>query len=241
MTQPDLSLDQLKKQAIQAALDEDWQKAIQLNQQILSESPEDIATLNRIGFAQMRQGELKKAKEIYTQVLELDKFNPIAKKSLDRLKKLSSTSIKKGNGVAQPKTNKSFIEEPGKTKTIALVKPADGKTIASLHTGTVVQLTSKKRKVVVELTDGGYIGCLPDDISQRMSKLLKAGYTYSACIKSSDQKNVSVFIREESRGSSLKNIPTFVSSGAGFQVAEIDKRLIDDIPVDTRETGEDDD
>ena len=75
----------LKTQAIQTALVGDWAKAIDINQLILQEEPEDIDTLNRLAFAFLSTGNPKDAKNLYEKVLSLDMQNPIAIRNLKRL------------------------------------------------------------------------------------------------------------------------------------------------------------
>ena len=75
----------LKTQAVQTALQGDWQAAVILNQMLLEEDPHDIDSLNRLAFAKTSLGEIKEAKSIYQQVLTIDANNPIALKNLARL------------------------------------------------------------------------------------------------------------------------------------------------------------
>src|SRR6266567_1694705 len=109
-----LSMLTLKNQAIQTALVGDWQRAIDLNQLILQEDPDDIDTLNRLAFAFLSLGNPKDAKALYEKVLVLDMQNPIA---IRNLKRLDDVTIKRSNITI----NNLFIEEPGKTKVIDLI------------------------------------------------------------------------------------------------------------------------
>jgi Flp pilus assembly protein TadD len=81
----------LKTQAIQTALIGDWQRAIDLNQLILQEDPDDIDTLNRLAFAFLSLGNPNDAKTLYEKVLTLDMQNPIATRNLKRQKLLLIT------------------------------------------------------------------------------------------------------------------------------------------------------
>ena len=84
----------LKTQAIQTALSGDWTHAILLNQEILTENPDDIDTMNRLAFAFMSAGQVKDAKQVYQRVLELDFKNPIALRNLKRLSNVTNTKSK---------------------------------------------------------------------------------------------------------------------------------------------------
>src|SRR3989344_7973707 len=76
----------LKNQAIQTALSGDWQNAIVLNKNLIKENPNDIDALNRLALAYIIVGKTKDAKSIYQKVIKLDPLNPIAQRSLNKLK-----------------------------------------------------------------------------------------------------------------------------------------------------------
>ncbi len=229
-------MDPLKDQAIKAALNQDWPLAIEINHQILA-SQSDIPTLNRLGFAYMQLGDTQKAKDAYNQVLEIDKYNPIATKSLEKLKQFKAEHV---NGHTKPqKFITTFIEEPGKTKTITLVRPANHDILLTLNPGFPVTLTGKKHRVVVETDTGKYIGCLPDDIGHKLGRLIGLGYSYQAIIKSANHKSVSVFIKEISRSKKGRNLPSFGASSASISSLPQTEPL-DEIPIDFTPTGEED-
>ena len=233
-----INITQLTNQAIKAALNQSWHEAIELNLTILEESPQDIPTLNRLGFAYTQQGEINQAKATYSKVLSVDKYNPIAQKSLEKLSKLKQSTKK--NGLAPTRVFTSFLEEPGKTKTIQLIRPADATTIANVNAGTPVMLVTKKRRISIETQDGHYLGCLPDDIGFRLSKLYKLGYDYAAFVRSSQNKNVSIFIKEIKRAAQGNNLPSFPHSSQMnmYQLPKL--TAVDESPIDITPTGEED-
>ena len=71
----------LKTLAIQKALSNDWKEASEINLQLVNENPQDIDSLNRLGFSFMKLGLYPKSKDAYKKVLTLDKTNPIAVKN----------------------------------------------------------------------------------------------------------------------------------------------------------------
>lgn len=225
----------LVDQAVKAALNQDWEKAIDLNHHILGDSPQDIQTLNRLGFAYMQSGQIKSATQTYTKVLQIDKYNPIAKRSLDKL-----TARRSGNqtGSSSPKVFCSFLEEPGRTKTTFLVRTGDPELILSLNPGTPVSLVCKKRRVFVETSGREYVGSLPDDLSFKLFRFILAGYQYDAFVKSSESKSVCVFIKETVRPIHSKNISSFpVNAGRGLKSIPRPQPL-EEIPIDITPTGE---
>lgn len=201
----------LKAQAIQTALIGDWQNAIQINQSILEENPDDIDTLNRLGFAFASSGNTKEAKNTYQKVLSLDNQNPIALRNLKRLNgsagmQSSSTSVNQAN------ISTLFIEEPGKTKVIELLNIADKKVISPLRSGEQLSLSVKRMKIFVHDHNKQYIGMLPDDIGRRLIRFMEGGNEYDAYVKSVDNNHVTIFAREIKRAAQFANQPSFAPS-----------------------------
>ena len=194
----------LKSQAIQTALVGDWLTAINLNQQILHEEPDDIDTLNHLAFAFLSSGNPKDAKNLYEKVLMLDMKNPIA---IRNLKRLNDVNLKR-----MPITiNNMFIEEPGKTKVMELINIADKKVIAHLRSGEKLDLKIKRSKIFAYDLEDQFIGMLPDDICQRLINFMSAGNEYEAYVRTVDSNKISVFLREVKRVNKFKNQPSFVS------------------------------
>lgn len=197
-------MTQLKFQAIQTALVGDWQTAIECNQQLLVENPDDIDTLNRLAFAHLSLGQTKDAKSIYEKVLSLDIKNPIAIKNLKRLH---------DNKPLKPNMplNNLFIEEPGKTKVIELLNIADKKVISALRSGEKIELTIKRNRIFAVDDSNQYIGMLSDDICQRLIKFMQAGNQYDGYVRTVDSNRVSIFVREIKRMKRFRDQPSFVS------------------------------
>ncbi len=195
----------LKSQAIQIALTGDWEKAIQLNNEILKEDPKDIDTLNRLAFAFNILGKAKEAKDTYQKVLDIDPANPIALKNLKKL--TGGTSPTKAS--LHIATN-MFLEESGKTKIVTLVNTAPKQIVKTLQLGQLLTLSIKRSKIFVLEEQKQYIGMLPDDISRRLIKFLEGGNQYAAYVKSATENDVVIFIREVKRVSKFKNQPSFL-------------------------------
>jgi tetratricopeptide (TPR) repeat protein len=195
-------MSNLQTQAIQASLDNDWEIAIELNNQLLVENPTDISSLNRLARAYIELGQKDSARSVYEKVLTLDKYNPIATKFLKVMPSKNSATISK---IA----DEDFVEEAGVTKSVMLVKPAGKETLISLTCKQCLRMTPRSRLIAVETEDGTYLGCLPDDLSLKLKQNLKAGYKYVVCLKSSSDNAASVFIRETHR-------PNRVTASASF-------------------------
>lgn len=211
------AIDNLEKKAIKAASSKKWALAVKVNLFILKLQPENIAALNRLAWAYTDLGKVRLAQSTYKKVITLDKYNFIANKNLKRLaagpvedKKtnLSSSSVKK--------TIFLFLEEPGKTKVVSLVKLAPPKVLSSLHCADPVELVPKKRQIPVKDLNKRYLGTLPDDLSYRLIAFFKAGNLYQAWIKAVDEQNLQIFIREKKRAQKFAKIPSLGYSDRNY-------------------------
>lgn len=224
----------IRRQAIQAAKDGNWQTAIELNQQLLTLQPDDTSALNRIGVAYIQLSDLKKAKEMFHSVLEQDRANTIAKKHLEKLDNNQSVS-------APSFIKQHFIEEPGKTKTVELHRMANKQSLENVKVGSVCELKLKNRYISVSV-DGTYVGSLPEDISFRLTKLINSGNEYECFIRSCDGKACTVFLKETKQSPQNAGIQSFPGNKANLmQNGDFDNMhmLQDDIPMDIVDTDND--
>lgn len=196
----------LSDKAIRSALRGDWETAVELNLEILSSYPQNIAALNRLGRAYSELGQKEAAGDAYTQVLKIDKYDTIATKNL-RLLPHQKNNFPKVNLVEE-----NFIESPGLTKSTLLIKVASRDILLSLVCKQHLELIPRTRLVAVFTQDKTYIGCLPDDLSLKLKSLMKSGYLYSACLKGASDNTATIFIREERRPKRVTASPTFSRS-----------------------------
>jgi len=196
----------LEKSAIEAASQGTWQKAIELNQKILKNNPQNIPALNRLARAFGETGNLILAKKIYQKVLTIDKYNPIATKNL---KRLADKRKKIPGGTKQLPSAEVFLEEPRKTKVVRVIRLTSPQILAEIDSGDKVVLTAKKRFIAVNRPDGIHLGCLPEDLSQRLSLFIRGGNRYEAFVKNVDRQHLEILIREISRGQRYQNSPSF--------------------------------
>ncbi len=202
----------LTKKAIQAALNCDWERAIDYNTAILRQNPNDIKALNRLARAYLEIGNKDQAKELSEQVLKLDRYNPIALRNLSLIPQKNST--------VREIANEDFIEKPGETKLVNLIKLANKDVITPLYSKQPLQLETKNGRLVgVYTKDKQRIGSLPDDLSFKIKALNRKGYQYQACIKSSQNNKVTIFIRETKRPKRYQNLPSF-STALNHQILQ---------------------
>jgi hypothetical protein len=190
---------QISRQAISLAMEGRWQESIDINKGLVESFPNDVDAYNRLGKAYMELGEYAQAKEAYGHAIQLDQYNAIAKKNLDRLAHLGDTKGKSkvspagSAGKAEPHI---FIEEIGKAAVISLYQIAPASTLIKMMAGDKVNLKPQESNLAVENVHGEILGLVPAKHALRLIKLMAGGNQYTTAIVSSGEKAVSVIIRE---------------------------------------------
>ncbi len=196
-------MHEIHDKAIQAALHGDWENAVEINLEILETSPHNIAALNRLGKAYTELGQKEAAGDAYAQVLKIDKYDSIATKNLKLLPHQK-------NGTASIQlSQEDFIELPGITKSVALIKVASRDVLLSLSCKQTLFLVPRTRLIGVLTEDKTCIGCLPDDLSLKLKTLIKSGYSYTACLKGASDNTATIFLRETKRPKRPSAGPSF--------------------------------
>jgi len=126
--------------------------------------------------------------------MELDPYNIIAQKNLQRLSYLGEgTGEEDDSDRVEPQ---HFIEETGKTGVVALNKLAPLAVLAKMVAGDRVYLKVDRAGLNVENGRGEYVGQVEPKHGQRLIKLMGGGNRYSAAIVSISEERVTVIIRE---------------------------------------------
>lgn len=203
--------------AIEAALESRWGDALKLNAQIIKTEPSNVDALNRLARAHFELGNLPLAQKYYTQALKFDLYNPIAQKNLKIIKsfKKNKEDFKpaSSNGDEQLRISPSlFLQEPGKTKIVNLMKVAEPQKLSTVYCGMNVELTTKNRGITVLDRRNKYLGVLPDDLSFQIIRLIKGGNKYQAFVKSVRVNGLTILVRETFRSKKFKNQPSFLES-----------------------------
>jgi tetratricopeptide (TPR) repeat protein len=186
---------QTSKLAIALAMEGKWQESIESNLNIISHFPNDVDAHNRLGKGYMEMGQYAKAKEAYEKALQLDQYNTIAKKNLQRIARL-------GSHAAAPKSNTDkaeptlFIEEIGKAGVVNLYQITTAEKLAMLMSGDKVLLKPQETSLAVQNVRGEYLGLVPSKIGLRLMKLMKGGNIYTAAVIAPNDNSISIIIRE---------------------------------------------
>lgn len=218
----------LRQQAIAAAKNADWTMAITTNQQIVEQNPLDLEAMNRLGLAYLKNSQTKEAKATFQRVLEIDKSNIIANKHLKNIKNNETTP----DIIFNDQVN--FIEEPGKSKIISLHRLTSKSVLKMLKVGQSCQLQIKNRYISVTDEQNHHIGALPEDVSFRLSNLIKTGNKYSCFIYKVCDNQCFVQIKEIERSKKNAQVLSFPAKVQNRLNTLNDDFLIEeDIPFET--------
>lgn len=204
------SLACLEQRAIKAAICNRWKQAVQLNQQIVDLKPDNVGALNRLGKAYWENNQLDKAKRAFESALTIDPQNIIAFKNIERLKSSNGLSSSRKSAA---KDRVVFLEEPGRTKVVRLIRLASCQVLGELGCADEVVLQPRNRFLNVTSQRGVYLGRFPEDLSLRLGKLIRGGNRYQAFVKLVDSKNLHLFVREIKRSARYRNTSSFLFLG----------------------------
>jgi len=218
------NLEQIENQAINAAVNFNWDAAIELNERIIKHDKDNLAAYLRLGFATSQIQKFTQALKYYQVALKIQPSNNIARENIERLKVLKSRATKKTPSSSSNYLDPNlFLESTGKTKSVALVNIGQKNVLAHLIVGQEIEIKFKKRRVELRTIDNDYVGSLPDDLSRRLLVFLKAKSKYKVYVKEANLNKVIVFIREEEKGKKVQHYLSFpqnIQSQIGQMQAE---------------------
>ena len=186
---------QSSKQAIALAMQGRWREVVVANKSLLKNFPGDVDAYNRLGRAHMELGEYALAMRAYERTIELDPYNNIAQKNLERLSHLDETVVST-EGDFHKVEPQQFIKEVGKAGVVNLYRLALPEVLAKTVAGCVVDLKIDGPNLIVLNSRGEYLGQVVPKYGQRLIRLITGGNKYTATIISSIKDVVTVIIRE---------------------------------------------
>ncbi len=206
---------ELSQRAIDMALASRWEDAAATNRELLSAFPRDLSALNRLGKALSELGQYAEAKRAYTDALEIDPNNNIAKKNLERLSGLSEEQAPDGRHAAERIDPRLFIEETGKTGFTVLIDLAPRDVIAKVSAGDQVYLQAEGTLLYVNNGAGERIGRVEPRLANRLIKFMEGGNKYAAGIAELNDQEVKLIIRETFQHPSQFGRVSFPAQQAG--------------------------
>ncbi|MEA2647296.1 MAG: hypothetical protein QOE92_2379 [Chloroflexota bacterium] len=228
---------QLVEEAINAALEREWPKALELNEEIVERFGVDEETHNRLGKVHTEMGKMDDALTSYKATLELNPLNGIAIKNVNRLESLieEKADLPKAQSAVDVGL---FVEEMGKT-TLAAVVLDKGFDADILAAGDVVKLVAAGETLKVATASGAAIGHVEAKLARRVLKFIEGGNEYTAAVATSDSKSVRIIIRETKQAPEFAGVPSFpVRKGQDFRAYAKDS-LLRDADGDSLDDGDD--
>lgn len=201
----------LAKQAVALAMKSRWDEAVAVNQSILRDHPDDLEACNRLGKAFSELGRNREARDAFSQALAISPVNVIAKKNIDRLKRLADETPRSG-----PRSNaipQVFIEESGKSAVTSLVNLAPPDVLVKLAPGHALQMEIGDSGIKVVERSGEFVGQVESKWVTRLVRLGKSGNRYEATVTSVGEQEVTIIVREVYKHPSQANTPSFPSQG----------------------------
>lgn len=194
------------ERAIQLAMSNRWEEAVEANKSIIDLFPNDADSYNRLGKALMELGRYNESKKAYKKAVDLDPTNQIAKRNLSRITALAKSSS--GPTEASNVDPTLFIEATGKSA-ITVLREVDKQTLAKLDAGDRVELEPEKNALVVKMRSGGRIGVVEPKLGLRLVKLIEGGNQYAAAVTSVSGDECRVIIKETYQDPSQTGRPSF--------------------------------
>lgn len=207
---------QRTQHAIQLAMQGQWQEAAAVNRAIIAVFPNDVDAYNRLGKALTELGRYSEAREAYGKTLELDPLNSIAQKNLARLASLGEGAAVQAEG-GKKLSPQMFISETGKTGITVLTRPASD-VAARMTAGDQVFLRRQNNTLLIESSQGEYLGEVEPRLGMRLIKLMEGGNEYAAAIATLSQDDIRVIIKETFQHPSQAGKPSFPpTTGEAFR------------------------
>ena len=214
----------LQEQAVRAALEAQWDDAIEINKEIVERSPKDAEAFNRLGRAHLALGQYDDARDAYGRALKADPANLIARRNLQRLDTRRRAGVSDAvadlggdeSGAVRtttlPRTS-VFIEVVGKTWVDELVNPAAAELLADIPPGEQLLLVIEGDRLSVHRSDNGepgsLVGVIEAKTAERMIGLAERGNRYEVYALGLSGQSLRVILREVHHDPSLGNIVSF--------------------------------
>ncbi|MCA9860805.1 MAG: hypothetical protein KC438_13845 [Thermomicrobiales bacterium] len=237
---------QIIEDARRAALEGDWDAAIEINKELIARDPKDSAAYNRLGRAWLEKRDYAAAYEAYSDALKSDPANLISRRNLQRLEHLRSSDAESREAPATefPRTL-VFIEEVGKTWVDELVNPSPMGELADIYAGQKLELAIDGNRLVVNDAAGRRIGEIEAKTAERVMQLMGGGNIYEVYALGPSSASIRVILREVHHDPSLADqisFPRQIAATRKYLRERDDLRRRDeaDFYLDDEETEEED-
>jgi tetratricopeptide (TPR) repeat protein len=182
---------------------------------MLASHPGDVDAWNRLGKALLELGRYREARDAYSKSLELDPVSSIAKRNIDRLASIAEQEQPRREATGKVAQD-LFIEEIGKTGVTPL-QGASRETLAKLTAGDEVYLKAGDHQIRVEDVQGELLGTLEPKLALRLLRMIEGGNRYAAAVKSVNEREAELIIKEIYRDPSQTRLSFPATGGEGVR------------------------
>jgi tetratricopeptide (TPR) repeat protein len=185
------SLNVLDRKAVRAALEQNWDEAVELNTEIMKLNPVDLNARIRLGKAYLHLGLFPKAKKLFKEILEQDPLNQIAKKNYELAK--TGKAGKENHSKTQ-----IIVKEPGTTTEVSFNITEPKITSNNFTKGDELEIKALKKAIQVfaVLRDKRvYLGDLDSLITEKLNAAKDKGSELSAVFVSGNGKVVKILLK----------------------------------------------
>ena len=202
---------QWAEQAINMAMSEQWQQAIEVNRRIIDELGADVEAWNRLGKAYAQLGHIADARSVYEATLRIDPTNTIAQRNIQRLSSLDDEAPQAVGEEGRKVDPAFFIEETGKTVVTAVFCDAPKETLALVSAGDLLGMRKEGDVMAVTTRGGEHLGPLDGKLSTRLAELQLGGNVYAVAAVAVDptKRQLRVLVREMRQSPQLSGRVSF--------------------------------
>jgi tetratricopeptide (TPR) repeat protein len=237
---------QVIEEARRAALEGNWDAAIEINKELIARDPKDSAAYNRLGRAYLERRDYTTAYEAYSDALKSDPANLISRRNLQRLEHLRSAKESGQNAPATvfPRTL-VFIEEVGKTWVDELVNPEPMAELAEIYAGQKLELVPEGNRLAVHDSSGRRIGEIEAKTAARVIQLRAGGNVYEVYALGPSTASIRIILREVHHDPELLGQISFPRQIAATRKYlrerdDLRRRDVDDFYLEDEEVEEED-
>jgi tetratricopeptide (TPR) repeat protein len=185
------SLNVLDRRAVKAALDQNWEEAVELNTEIIKLNSVDLNAKIRLGKAFLHLGQFPKAKKLFKEILDLDPLNQIAKKNYELAKEGKA-------GKENHSKTQIIVKEPGTTSEInfTITEPKITSNNFTKGDELEVKILKKAIQVYALLKDKKtYLGDLEAQYTEKLCAAKDKGAEITAIFVSGNGKLVKILLK----------------------------------------------
>lgn len=205
----------LDREAVDLALKGEWERAAQVNRNILELFSDDVEVMNRLAKALIESGAYEEASGVLDRLSEVAPHNNIARKNRSRLEQMRTSSVAAARQVRRVAgAPQMFIGESGKSTTTVLCRPPRRLPEALISPGYPVTLRLEHHAIFAYSDSGQYLGQVDPKLGHRLSRLIEGGNTYEAAVIGVSGSEISITIHETHRDRRLQHVASFPTRAA---------------------------